>query len=47
MTQMDRIPVSSFPAGLKMTQGYGPFVSFLRFQRFLREFFTLRGTEWG
>ena len=24
---MDRIPVSSFPVGLKMTQGYGPFVS--------------------
>ena len=24
---MDRIPVSSFPAGLKRTQGCGPFVS--------------------
>ena len=23
---MDRIPVSSFPAGLKRTQGCGPFV---------------------
>ena len=28
---MDRIPVSSFPAGLEMTQGCGPFVSFLSF----------------
>ena len=25
---MDRIPVSSFPAGLKRTQGCGPFVFF-------------------
>ena len=28
MTQMDRIPVSSYPGSIVMTQGYGPFVSF-------------------
>ena len=29
MTQKDRIPVSSLLDDLKMTQGYGPFVSSL------------------
>ena len=41
---MDRIPVSSFPAGLKRTQGCGPFVSICVL---LRLFACLEGAALG